>query len=92
MDESAHPQSVRLPQAAPTELRLNASYWSRSASWNPAAKRSSASASNYPECAGPSPAPMPSPPSGASRPAAPKTASGQPRHNQMVPAWPATPA
>ena len=30
MDESAHPQSVRLPQAAPTELRLNASYWSRS--------------------------------------------------------------
>ena len=35
---------------------------------------------------GQSQAPMPSPPSGAGRPAAPKTASGPPRHNQMVPA------
>ncbi len=43
---------------------------------NPAAKRSSASASNCQACAGPLPAPTRSPRSAASRPAAPKTVSG----------------
>ena len=43
---------------------------------NPAAKRSSGSASNCQACTGPSPAPAPSPRSAASRPAAPKTRSG----------------
>ncbi len=42
---------------------------------NPAAKRSSASASNCQACAGPLPAPTRSPRSAASRPAAPKTVS-----------------
>ena len=43
---------------------------------NPAAKQSSASASNCQACTGPSPAPAPSPRSAASRPADPKTRSG----------------
>jgi hypothetical protein len=42
---------------------------------SPAARRSSGSAPTCQACAGPSPAPTPSPPSAASRPAAPKTAS-----------------
>ncbi len=48
----------------------------------PAARRSSASASNCQACTGPSPAPTPSPPSAASRPAGPKTRSGHAAHNQ----------
>ena len=51
---------------------------------SPAARRSSASASSCPACTGPSPAPTPSPPSAASRPAAPKTASGHAPHNQTA--------
>jgi hypothetical protein len=55
------------------------------ASSRPAAKRSSASASNSQACTGPPSAQMPSPPCAASRPAGPKTGSGPHRTTRHQP-------
>ena len=52
---------------------------------NPGAKRSSASASSCQACTGPSPAPAPSPRCAASRPADPKTRSGNQRATRHQP-------
>ena len=70
------------PPACATTGSAPAACSSAPASSSPAAKRSSASASNCQACTGPSPAPTPSPPSAASRPADPKTRSGTAPRNQ----------